>query len=161
MKSLNHIWSIVCSKSLLDKDSNNVSLINTIEKITLPISEVEMRGATERKSEGFLFQFEFEVVSRLMRKIKGPIAFDYRVILLSPSGKKLIVSERRLAMDPDIKNLRVRTNFGTLPIEKSGDCILEISIKDVEEQRYEVVSEIPVEVALNVISDNTTNKKTA
>ena len=38
---INHIWTVVCTKSVIDSDTNNISLIDTIERlrINLPIGQ--------------------------------------------------------------------------------------------------------------------------
>ena len=33
---MRHVWSILCSKGIIDKASNNISLIETLEEIHVP-----------------------------------------------------------------------------------------------------------------------------
>ena len=152
--SLNHVWSIVCSNSLLDKDTNNLSLFNTIEKFTLKIQESELEKIKKENKESVVFPISFQVVSRFARQDTGKVeTLDYKVILVSPEDKIVSTSNQKLAIDKNIKNFRVRTNFQSLPVSKSGDYIIAVEFKDLIENRFSRVAELPIEVVMETIQD--------
>ncbi len=138
--------------SVLDKDTNNLSLLNTIEKITIPMDKDKLTEINKKNVAGFLFQFEFQVVSRFIRKSKGPIVFDYKVSIINPGGKTISNSEKKIAVEEKSKNLRVRTNFNSLPVNESGDYIINVEAKEIDTDQYDTLAEIPLEIVINTIS---------
>ncbi|MDD5721080.1 MAG: hypothetical protein PHT16_01360 [Candidatus Pacebacteria bacterium] len=152
--SLNHVWSIICSNSLLDKDTNNLSFFNAIEKFTFKIQESELEKIKKDNKEDIIFQIPFQVVSRFARQDTGKVeTLDYKVMLISPEGKIISTSNQKLAIEKNIKNFRVRTNFQSLPVSKSGDYLIAIEFKDLIENRFNRVAELPIEVVLEIIPD--------
>jgi len=153
-KSLTHVWSVACSNSLLDKESNNISLLNTLEKWTISVNESELEKVKKNGAEGIVFPISFEVVSRFTRKEVGAgEAFDYKLNLINPGGKSIVNSLQKLAIDKNIKNIRVRTNIQSLPISISGDYIITVEFKDVSEAKFDKVAEVPIEVVINPVPD--------
>lgn len=149
-KTLTHVWSVATSSSLLDKDTNNISLLNTLEKLTINIKETDLDKVKKEGAEGIIFPIVFEVVSRFTRKEIGVgEAFDYKLNLINPEGKIIVNSEQKIAIDKNIKNIRVRTNIQSLPVSTSGDYILYIEFKDVGDNKYDKVAELPIEVVIN------------
>ena len=153
-KALTHVWSVVCSNSLLDKDTNNLSLFNTIEKFTFQIPESDMEKLKKEKKENIVFPAQFEVVSRFARQESGTVeAFDYKVSLMNPENKSVAHSMQKLAVDKNIKNFRVRTKFQSLPVNGLGDYIVLVEFKEVSENRYNKVAELPLEVTISSIPE--------
>ena len=159
--SVEHVWSLICSRSTIDSETNNLSLFNVIERITVNIPVEAIEKAKISKAKGFLTQIDFEVVSRFRKITENKIvAFDVRLRLLSPDSRILMTSvEQRIAMREGIKNMRVRNRFNSLPVEKSGDYMIVVDIKEVEEAHYAEVGRIPLEILVN-IEEKAENKKT-
>ncbi|MFB6212469.1 MAG: hypothetical protein ABEI53_01470, partial [Candidatus Magasanikbacteria bacterium] len=59
---MNHIWSVLCNKTLVDQDTNNISLIDVVEKIDLagPLEEIEEVTEGNKKAE---IGVDFQLVS--------------------------------------------------------------------------------------------------
>ncbi len=152
INSVSHIWSLISSYSVLDQESNNLSLFNLIEKISVNVPEAEMlKLQKEGANKGFMFPFNFEVISRFLKNQGNQIAaFDLRVRMVNPDGKSLSTAEQKIALNKDIRNMRVRTRFGSIFLDKAGDYSIAIDIKDVEDTRYVEVSRIPLEVMINI-----------
>jgi|SRR3989344_3562664 len=149
-KKIKHIWSLVCSNSLLDGKTNNLSLFNLVEKLTLTVPKTEMDKAKKTGAQGFLFPLGLEIMSRFYRQDNGETAFDYRLRFVNPEGKTIFNSERKIAVKKHIRNLRVGTNVKAWPISGSGDYTLVVEAKEVSENRYEEIASIPLEVDLVV-----------
>jgi len=58
---LEHIWSVLCSRSVIDSETNNVSIQDVIEQITINAEPAE---------NGFL-PFPMELITRLLQHING------------------------------------------------------------------------------------------
>ena len=150
INSVSHVWSIICTNSVIDQETNNLNLFNLIEKLTLTIPEQELQKVKESGAKGIMFPFSLEVVNRFKKNKKGEtVAFDFRLKLLNPAGEALITNERRVALKKEIDNMRVRTRLGPpLPVDKSGDYSIVIEFKDVDEERYTEAEVVPLEVII-------------
>lgn len=149
---LKHVWSVACSNAVIDSQSNNISLFNTLEKLTINVKESDLERVKKEGTEGIVFPISFEVVSRFTRGDTGVAqAFDYRLSLLNPTGKPVVNSEQKIAIEKHIKNMRVRTNIQVLPVSIAGDYILVVEFKDVAESRFDKVAELPLEIVINSI----------
>lgn len=154
INSVSHVWSLICSNSLLDQQSNNLSLINTIEKFTITIPKEEMLKVKEKGANGFLFPVNFEIVSRFIKnEVNKATFFDLRIKLINPDEKTVLTSDKKYALEKDKKNLRVRNRFNTFPVSKSGDYFFIVEIKDIDTSRYIEVAMIPLEIVLNISSE--------
>jgi hypothetical protein len=150
-KLIQHIWTVICSQSTLDSESNNLTLVNVIEKFTLPIPSDEMKKAKEAGARGFAFPVNFEITS-LFRKSDGEKTglFDMRIRMLNPEGETMSISaEQKLGFKEGIRSFRVRNRFMQLFVEKTGDYWFVIEIKNVEEAEYFEVGRIPLEIVIN------------
>ncbi len=161
IESVEHVWSLICSSSSIDSETNNLSLYNVIERITVTVSSTVVEKAKADNSKGLLTPIDFEVVSRFRKKTESKTTtFDIRLRLLSPDSRILMTSvEQRIAMREGIRNMRVRNRFNALPVEKSGDYIIIIDVKEIEETHYNEVGRIPLEIIVNV-EEKAENKKT-
>lgn len=154
--TMNHAWSIICSSSVIDQETNNISLTNLIERISFPVSIETLENAKKEGKDGLMFVFPFEIVSRFFRKdANNATAFDVRLRLLNPLSKPVITSERRVAVEKGIKNMRVRTRLENLPVNMPGDCEMHIDMREVDETEFRNVAIIPLELCLGI----DTNKK--
>ena len=151
IESVEHIWSLICSNSTIDSETNNLSLFNVIERITVTVPAAALDKAKADKSKGLLTHVGFEVVSRFRKKTSNKTAaFDIRLRLLSPESRILMTSnEQRVAMREGIRNMRIRNRFNVLPVEKSGDYVVIVDAKEVEETGYSEVGRIPLEIVVN------------
>ena len=96
---LTHIWTVVCSRSSVDIDSNNISLFNLIEKLTFPISVEQLKEAHDQGKQGIFFPIEFEVVTRYRRANETQSdAMDARLRLINPEGKMILSPDEKNAL---------------------------------------------------------------
>lgn len=153
IETVSHIWSVVCSMSAIDNESNNISLFNVLERATLSIPQAEFERIISEKAKGFLFPIPVEFIS-LFRKNepeKG-VAFDVRTSLLDPSGQRAqVMTERTIAIEKDKTNFRLRNRLSNLPINTEGSYCFIVEIKDVGSSDYLEVSRVPLEIFIKKI----------
>ena len=146
-----HCWSVLCKKSTLDSETNDLSIISVVDRLQFKVSPETIQKSTKENSRGFMLPVELEIVSKF-KKIdkKKPVAFDYRFRFLNPKAEQLGIFEGgRLAMDEKIQNMRVRARIGSFLVEKEngrGDYAIAVDIKSVTEGEYTEVDRIPVEI---------------
>jgi hypothetical protein len=132
---MKHIWSIICSLSSIDYESNNVSLLNCLEQLNIQPFKDE-----NDKTIPILF----EVVS-LWRGDDDEFKGDVLLELFDPNGKKLKDFPFELIKPRGMKRLRTRIKINSMPFTGIGDYIFKLKIKTKGED-YKIVSEIPLEV---------------
>jgi len=151
LKSVEHIWSLVCKNSSIDNETNNITLFNLIERITMNAPKQEIDKIKNGEAKGILLGMDFEVVSRFKKLDKSKTtAFDFRLRFLAPSGKLLPVqAEQKIAFTEGIQNMRVRNRFSTMPIIEAGEYTISVEAKDVGESDYQEVAKVPLEIMIN------------
>lgn len=147
---INHEWSILCSKSIIDKELNNLSLVNLIEQLSF---DVEMKdGQVWNEKEGDIFPLEMVIVTRL-RKISEPdVTSSGRVgiDLVDPDNNILSSFEQDFELGEGIENIRMRFGIAGLKLTKSGLYHFAVSTKEEGDDKYKKVYSLPLKVNLNI-----------
>lgn len=157
-----HVWSVLCSSSVIDQSSNNLTLFNTLERvtITIPKSEAEKikKQISTQGAKGFLFPIPFELVNLFHKtEAQKAAAFDVRIRLLAPSGEEIqLVTERKIAIEKDKRNFRLRSQFTNFPVSSEGEYTFLVEMRDVDSSNYVEVASVPLEI---FIKENTVSPK--
>ncbi len=144
---VNHIWSILCRKSVIDNETNNLSMFDVLEQISVDVN------LNKEKQEKFIkinVPIDYEVISFWVKPegvevYKGEINIE----VVNPDGKVEKAFAQPLDIPEDKKRLRSRMRIKGFVAEKSGVHIFRVSYKDLEDNKYTTVAEIPFEVILN------------
>lgn len=97
-----HVWSVVCKTSLVDPNTQVISLFEVVEKITLQSDRGEIDAqielAREKGNKGVRFPLQMQVVSWWVRSdYDQPELAEGRVSLLNPASERLL--EQLLPID--------------------------------------------------------------
>ena len=97
---INHLWSIACSRTSVDRESNNISLFEVLEQLTLS-------GGPIQPGKKGVVPILFEIVSLWTKEHENEtIKGRGRTVLVAPSGAELPLLE----FDIDLSNhQRLRT----------------------------------------------------
>src|SRR3990172_3519864 len=132
---IEHIWSVLCSRSVIDSETNNVSIQDVIEQITINAEPTE---------DGFL-PFPLELITLWGRKeIDRPARGIERVSFVTPSGKHTIISESKIDLSKAERH-RQRVRFPGLPIGEAGRHYFRVEFKENGDQ-YREVAAVPLTV---------------
>jgi len=74
---IKHVWSILCEKSILDQETNNVSITNAIEQLNL-----SLKGKPDKLSlkKGIYIPFNLEIVTFLCTEdVANVIEGEYKI----------------------------------------------------------------------------------
>jgi len=133
---IDHVWSVLCETSLLDQDSNLISLINVLEEITIP----------EEPAEGKALPIVVNLVSTWIRSdLNTPGKGQSRINFVSPSGNTL----QSLANDVDLTNherLRAKGQFRGLQAPEAGQYHFYIEFREDDHQEWSKVASVPFKV---------------
>jgi hypothetical protein len=135
-----HIWSVLCSKSVIDKDTQQVSLFEVLEAVHIQLGE-------PIKGPG-LIRFATEVVSLWARSEKntGETA-TAKCEVITPDGESVHAAEMTLDFS---EKLRFRSIFRAegFPIHGSGVYTFKISVKDGASDEWRPAASLPIEVTV-------------
>jgi len=141
---IKHVWSILCEKSILDQETNNVSITNAIEQLNL-----SLKGKPDKLSlkKGIYIPFNLEIVTFLCTEdVANVIEGEYKIEIKAPDGK--LLQEYETHVQSNNKRLRVRNRNIGLKVIESGVYKFNIFLKEKGEEQYRKVAELPVEVML-------------
>jgi len=132
---IEHIWSILCSRAVIDSETNNVSIQNVIEQIIIKAEPAE---------NGFL-PIELELITLWGRKELNETAEGVeRVTFITPSGKSEVISEAEIDLTKAERH-RQRVKLSGLPVSESGKFYFKVETKN-DNNEWEKVSAIPLKV---------------
>ena len=139
---IKHIWSVLCRRSIIDRENNNVSLFEVLEEIHLKL-QAEKNVETPSQIPHL---FTIEWVS-LWARANGekPCRGLAKDIVLNPSGKIIIEKEYELDLSKH-KRTRIRRVFALPPLAMAGQYRFRTQIKNEKRNIWRKVSEVPLEL---------------
>ncbi len=132
---INHIWTVLCSRTITDKETNNLSLINTIEQLTIK---------DEPKPNGVL-PISMELCSFWTRtdpdqSVEGAA----RILFVEPLGNSKLMVEYPI----DLQNKERSRNIiriSSIPVSIPGRHLFRIELKT-KDKDWTEVSSIPLRI---------------
>lgn len=117
-----HQWSILCKRSIIDKDDNSISLIDVIEELGIlgqlsqDLADKSMSIARARKSTSMGLQ----LISLWVRSNRKKSEVDFaRVQVKGPKGERLITQEYNIELNTSIRT-RSKMHFPGIPYAGVG-----------------------------------------
>lgn len=145
---MKHIWSILCKKSIIDADTNNITLSEALEEITfhIPIKQDLKFPAN--------FNFDFEIVSFwTSAKPQGGEKFHMTLEFIDPDQKILNKFEQKIIFPENKKRLRTRIKTSIITVTKEGEYTLKIKAKEKASDKYKLFAEIPLAILIKRTMD--------
>ncbi len=138
---ISHVWSVLCSQTVTDAETNNVSLISVLEELTVTIKDGP--GATAP-----FLRVPMEVVTLWERGdaeqgARGQATVD----VLDATGKRLGRSEMPVDVS-GARRCRSRLVLKGIPITTPGRYLFRVMLREEGDDHSRVVAEIPLEVAV-------------
>jgi hypothetical protein len=134
---IDHVWTVVCSRAVIDETSKNISIQNVIERFTVE---------GDPKPDSFI-AIPFDVITLWARSdFASPARGRGRTVLLSPAGIQLGSHEFDLDMSGNYRRYRARLHFNGLPANQAGRYVFRVDLLKEGENEWRTVATIPVEV---------------
>jgi hypothetical protein len=132
---IDHVWSVLCSKAIIDSDSNNVSIHDAVERIVIKA----------HPKPGGKLPIHLELVTSWVRHdFNQPAKGVFRVTYIMPSGKVAGAVEPPIDLT-EAERARIRVIFEGLPVEEPGRHTFLVEKKG-ENDEWQMVASIPVKV---------------
>ncbi len=139
---IRHIWTVVCSKSVIDRESNNLSLFEVLEAV-----QFFTPGAVQFPAS---VPFDGRIVSLWARSDpSAPCKGHMQIRFLAPDGKVLLTSTGPIDLSA-APRFRVVTVLPGISIAGSGKHEWEISSRMRDSDEWEVRTKVPLEITLSV-----------
>ena len=144
---IKHIWTVLCRESVIDKESNNISLINVLEQISISTRTPSEQQPTGQ-ARGGPIPISFEIVSLWIRAEEAQPALGHcRVTILSPSGP--LEEAHHIPVDlRKYQRMRTRQRLGGLPVSEAGQYLFRVEYRDDGETDWREVGAIPVSIII-------------
>jgi len=142
---MKHVWTIVCERSIIDSQSNNISLINALEQIQLMAGEeVQNLATTPGESPIRGIGVTFEVVTLWCRNDPNqPESAPSQALLLSPTGDEMVKNKMQIDLT-NHQRMRVKWGFGGIPYSGDGRYLFVVQ-QEIADQ-WQTVAEIPLDI---------------
>ncbi len=148
-QNLEHVWSIICSSSVTDTQSNNISLMNVVEKFSL-ILDADEKKKIEKDGKKIALQFNQELITRFRRvskAVNSDIPFELALYVITPTGKAIpLGEEQKLVFPKKFSNLRVRNMVASIPFEGKGLYRFVLKFREVGDSEFIEGGFVPIEV---------------
>ena len=145
---MEHIWTVICANSIVDIDTNNLSLINVVEQFKLP----PIIG----DSQPMLLGVTLSIVS-FWRRSNLEIAEgdqEIGVDIVDPKGNKE-ENEPMIVSWQQYSRIRNRITLAGLPFNGYGTYWFEVKTKS--DGEWKIVARVPVEIVADTIYDTPIN----
>ena len=140
---MKHIWSVLCQKSSIDFENNQLSLFNCLEEINISLD------GTNALKNNLVIPIEFQLVSYWSRQqADEKINLKAAGELFDANGKIINSFQNSFLIKSGIMRFRSRTNIQGLPITGPGQYHLRFYQLNIKNER-EVVADLPIDVKIN------------
>ena len=149
-----HIWSVLCKKTIIDTDTNNISLIDVFEQLQAKVN------LPQNKNIKLSIPLEYEVVNFWYKENSNKKEeVDVEITLIDPNNKSLKSFINTITIPDNKKRVRTRLKITGLPITISGIYRFIIKTKEKNTKNYKQVAELPIEIKIEYIIDQNIAKK--
>lgn len=141
---IEHIWTVVCSMSVVDRETNNLSLFNIVEQLNI----------LARPQPEMMPQLSLDIVTLWVRADDTtPARGHSRLTLLSPTGEELGQGEGEIDLSKH-ERLRMRRRFPLgLDLKISGRYHFRVELQLEDEETWQTVAIIPLKVVVEIPAD--------
>ncbi len=137
---ISHVWTVICSRSVIDEESKNISLMDIVEQVTI--------SAESAKQKETLLPLPFEVVTLWAREAaSGKSETEARLRLLSPENKEIHHQSYRVDLQ-DHPRMRTRIRVPGLPFLGAGIYTFCVDLRRQDGETWREVAHIPLQVQI-------------
>ncbi|MBI4268522.1 hypothetical protein HY627_01675 [Candidatus Uhrbacteria bacterium] len=133
---IKHLWSMFCQRSLIDGNTNSISLIDIIEQLNITADQSEYDKLNKENDGAIKIPLGFELVNLwdreddLSSRLEKRIAID----VFDPQGKKIISGSNHAIFEKDKKRMRMVNRFSGFKLTSSGKYKFVIKLGDEKDE---------------------------
>ena len=144
---IQHVWSVACTRAVVDSESNNISLIEVLE-------EVNLSGPALPAGQKVLAPANVDFVTLWTREEPNtPEAGRSRVVMSDPDGQEIAESVFEIDLSEKLR-MRAIMKCPGLPVV-SGRVRIEV-FRETADHSWERMATVPIMVSFGVSAPNAT-----
>jgi hypothetical protein len=142
---IRHVWSVLCLKSVIDKDTNNITLVDVLEQLNVVISPVPSPQGRA------VLPVEYELISFFTREGDNqPCRGAMRITLQGPSGNAIDEPNQfPIDLSASFERSRNRTRMAGIPLVGPGIYNFLVEYQDEMDTGWKTAARLPLQVAIN------------
>ncbi|MCB9637393.1 MAG: hypothetical protein H6728_10345 [Myxococcales bacterium] len=135
---ISHVWTVICSRSVIDEDTKNISLMDVVEQVTI--------DAESAKQKDVLLPLPFEVVTLWSREDEaGKSNTEARLRLLSPEGTEINQQFYKIDLS-EHPRMRTRIRVPGLPFVGPGNYVFCVDLRRQDGETWREVARVPLQL---------------
>lgn len=150
---MKHIWSILCQNSLIDTDTNNLSINNVLEQLVVSVQQKDMKANGNVNIPLIYEVVNFWVKEDKEKLVKAEVLIEFT----DPKGLILKSFPQNVEMPLNINRFRTRFKVQGMSLTISGKYKFVVKVKESDKTDYRIVSEIPLDVTVNAAISSPSN----
>ncbi len=151
-ENIKHAWSVVCQSSIIDQQTNNISINAVLEQFTTEHSKPQLELFKKNNptiGRGIPVSFTFQVVSLWQsQNPKTQPSGDVTIELFDSIGDSMQKIDFRLVFEAGKARMRTIITSPVLVVSETGLYHFKVSIKETDSEKFVEVAEIPLEVGV-------------
>ena len=137
---MKNIWSLLCTRALIDQRTNGLSLIDAIDELTVTFNNAEEMSAPTKN-----IPVAFEFVSLWHDEAKETERkLPYTIVIKSPQGEVVGEFKNEARFEAGKTRLRTLTSINGLKLTVEGKYLFQVSQADGAKEQ--IVAEVPIDV---------------
>lgn len=142
---LNNIWALLSRRSVIDKESNNISIYDVLEQLEIGVKITKQ----EETPQEIKIPIEYEVVCLWKRESKeNKLTADLIIEIINPKGKTIKEIPQTIEVPAGMRRLRSVMRIMGFVASIPGDYLYRIKVKEEGQKEFRTAAEIPLEVHL-------------
>ncbi|HMD89375.1 MAG TPA: hypothetical protein VKF38_09455 [Anaerolineaceae bacterium] len=135
---IEHVWTVICSNAIIDQDTNNISIFNILEQVSIPAEAANSQAIA----------INVELLTLWIRSdLSKPASGMSRVNLIAPQGEVIQSDDSQLDLS-QFERLRSRSLYQGLPYKGEGVYQFVVEYRPAEDANWQKVASIPLKVKL-------------
>jgi len=144
MKKIKNNLSILCKYSVIDKDTNNVSIFNIIEEINVKPNGILKQKIKGKEEEIIPLSFEFLTIWERTDNINKELFSRVKTSITCPNSKDKEYIEFPFSFEIGKKRIRLKIQTGGFPFTGYGTYLFNVFIE--ENKKFNLANQIPIEI---------------
>ena len=139
-------WAVLCQNSITDSTTNNLSLINIVEELTLSVEPPKTPLGGKEQGQGVSVNIQL-VALWVRSRSDEPETGSGRITLILPDSKQVIGPEFEVNLS-EFQRLRNTTSLPVIPVRGEGDYRFMVEQKEGVDQ-WNTKFVVPLKVKIN------------
>lgn len=147
---IKYLGAILCSSASIDRETNNLTVFNIIEEIN--VLEKQLQSSPNNQTNKKVVPLQFELITLWKKEVLDQeVDIKSKIELVDPGNEILQTIEVPLVIKREHKRFRNRIQMNGLNITTKGEYNFRIYIKEDNEDKFNLVGEVPL--TINVLKD--------